>query len=75
MPDGMNGMELAGHLLREDPRLRVIYTSGYSPETAGKEIELQEGVNFLAKPYNPKKLAQVVRESLDSVAIVSEKRN
>jgi len=32
---------------------------------AGKDIALLEGFNFLAKPYPPSKLAQVVRESLN----------
>lgn len=65
LPDGMTGMELARQLLEAAPRLRVIFTSGYSPEIAGRELDLQEGVNFLAKPFDPHKLAQAVRESLD----------
>jgi hypothetical protein len=43
----------------------VIYTSGYSPEVAGKNCPLEEGVNFLTKPFTAHKLAQTVRNRLD----------
>ncbi len=65
MPGGMSGRQLAERLQQDDPGLKVIYTSGYSPGMAGKDIALLEDFNFLAKPYSPGKLAQVVRESLD----------
>jgi signal transduction histidine kinase/CheY-like chemotaxis protein len=65
MPGGMSGRQLADRLQQEDPGLKVIYTSGYSPGMAGKDIALLEGFNFLAKPYPPSKLAQVVRDCLD----------
>jgi two-component system, cell cycle sensor histidine kinase and response regulator CckA len=65
MPGGMSGRQLAERLQQDEPGLKVIYTSGYSPGMAGKDIALLEGFNFLAKPYPPSKLAQVVRESLD----------
>ncbi len=65
MPEGMSGRQLAERLLAEDATLKVIYTSGYSPGMAGKDIALMEGFNFLAKPYPPSRLASVVRECLD----------
>jgi two-component system, cell cycle sensor histidine kinase and response regulator CckA len=65
MPEGMSGRQLAERLQAEAPGLKVIYTSGYSPGMAGKDIALLEGFNFLAKPYPPSRLAQVVRECLD----------
>jgi signal transduction histidine kinase/ActR/RegA family two-component response regulator len=65
MPGGVSGRQLAERLQAESPGLKVIYTSGYSPGMAGKDIALLEGFNFLAKPYPPTRLAQVVRECLD----------
>lgn len=66
MPEGMSGLELA-HRLREDrPNLKVIYTSGYSVELFKGNSELQEGVNFVAKPYHPRILAKAIRTHLDS---------
>ncbi|HEY3854580.1 MAG TPA: response regulator [Verrucomicrobiae bacterium] len=66
MPGGIMGGELAERLQRLAPKLKVIYTSGYSPGMAGKDISLLEGRNFLPKPYSIGKLAQFVRECLDN---------
>jgi len=65
MPDGMTGRDLAERLKAERPHLKVIYTSGYSRDILGKEPALVEGVNFLQKPYDPRKLAEIVRNYLD----------
>ncbi len=65
MPDGMTGRELAEQLVEADPRLKVIYTSGYSRDIAGTNFTLQDGVNFLSKPFQAAKLAQTVRNCLD----------
>jgi PAS domain S-box-containing protein len=64
MPDGMSGLELARLLLGHNPELRVIYSSGYSPDIAGHEVALREGTNFLTKPYSPQALAETVRARL-----------
>jgi two-component system, cell cycle sensor histidine kinase and response regulator CckA len=65
MPGGIMGRELAERLSGQNPRLKVIYTSGYSPGMAGKDTSLLERRNFLPKPYSIGKLAQFVRECLD----------
>jgi len=65
MPEGLNGRELAEQLRRREPRLKVIFSSGYSAESSGKE--LRDGdTSFLAKPYRPQELAQLVRRRLDA---------
>jgi two-component system cell cycle sensor histidine kinase/response regulator CckA len=66
MPGGIMGRELAERLLHQSPNMKVIYTSGYSPGMAGKDISLLEGRNFLPKPYSVGKLAHFVRECLDN---------
>ena len=66
MPGGVMGSELAQRLAEKSPRLKVIYTSGYSPGMAGKDVSVLEGRNFLPKPYSIGKLAQFVRECLDA---------
>ena len=65
MPGGMTGKELAEQLLQQNPKLKVIYSSGYSAEVAGKDLLLEEGVNFLAKPFQTHKLAQTIRRRMD----------
>jgi len=66
MPGGVMGSDLAERLSSQCPKLKVIYTSGYSPGMAGKDTTLLEGRNFLAKPYSIGQLATVVRECLDA---------
>jgi two-component system cell cycle sensor histidine kinase/response regulator CckA len=66
MPGGIMGSELAERLSIRSPRLKVIYTSGYSPGMAGKDASLLKLPNFLPKPYSIGKLAQFVRECLDA---------
>jgi CheY-like chemotaxis protein len=65
MPDGMSGRELAERLQKGRPQLRVIFTSGYSPDFAGRELALTEGQSFLQKPSSPKQILEAVRRSLD----------
>ena len=65
MPGGMTGKELAQKLLHKNSQLKVIYASGYSVEVVGKDFLLEEGVNFLAKPFQTHTLAQSVRHRLD----------
>ncbi len=65
MPEGISGQQLARQLLEEKPALKVIYSSGYNAEIAGKELKLTDGVNYLAKPYELERLYRTVRAALD----------
>jgi PAS domain S-box-containing protein len=64
MPGAVGGQELAGRLQAEQPQLRVVYTSGYSVEMAGRELHLRPGEKFIQKPYNPDDLLKILRETL-----------
>ena len=64
MPGGMNGKDLAQRLLQENPKLKVVYMSGYSAEVVGKDFPLTEDVNFLSKPFSAQKLARIIRNRL-----------
>jgi len=66
MPDGITGIDLAQRLLQENPKLKVIYMSGYSAEVVGKDFPFAEDVNFLTKPFPAQKLAQTIRDRLDA---------
>ncbi len=67
MPEGLSGRQLADQLRATHPALKIIFTSGYPGEVAGRGLELREGVNFLKKPFAPLSLAKTVRECLDAV--------
>ena len=65
MPDGLTGRELAKKMETHESGLKVIYTSGYSPEMRETAFVFREGTNFLQKPYDPHTLAKAVRDCLD----------
>jgi CheY-like chemotaxis protein len=68
MPGGVSGHELAQQLLLKKPSLKVIYTSGYSPEIFRGDFVLPQGVDFLRKPYRAEELLTAIRTALDSVS-------
>ncbi len=67
MPGGMTGSDLAAELKKRKPGLKVIYASGYSSALTGKEFSTGENI-FLAKPYQPNQVAQLIRNTIDGVA-------
>jgi CheY-like chemotaxis protein len=69
MPDGVNGLELAQRLLTENPKLKVIFMSGYSQDIAGQAMALVEGENFLAKPFQAAQLVRLIRAQLEAPTI------
>jgi two-component system, cell cycle sensor histidine kinase and response regulator CckA len=66
MPGEHNGLDLAKKLLADRPDLPVIYTSGYSRELFSGKIGLQEGRNYLPKPYLTAKLLAIIQQALES---------
>ncbi len=64
LPGDLSGADLAGQLIIQKPKLKVIFSSGYSFERAKKTIEGLVESNYLAKPYDPETLVKVVRNIL-----------
>jgi PAS domain S-box-containing protein len=64
MPGSVNGLELSQRLLAEQPDLKVIYTSGYSAELFGSDVHLEDGRNYLPKPYLSAKLTSILHRAL-----------
>ena len=69
MPGG-SGRELAEELQTLDPRLRVLYISGYTGGSVGSMAGLDPGASFLQKPFALEALARKVREVLDAAGTV-----
>ncbi len=65
MPGEANGLDVARHCLATKPELKVIYTSGYSSELFGSNVQLQDGVNYLPKPYLSSKLSAIIHTALE----------
>jgi CheY-like chemotaxis protein len=65
MPGTMSGRHLAEKLVAERPKLKVLFTSGYSPDVVNRLLHFAPG-QLLQKPYTAAVLATTVRRCLDA---------
>ncbi|HUR92595.1 MAG TPA: PAS domain S-box protein, partial [Gemmatimonadaceae bacterium] len=61
----MGGPELARRLWAQYPDLKVIFLSGYAPDTMSPESAVPAGAILIEKPFAIEKLVTKVREVLD----------
>jgi CheY-like chemotaxis protein len=64
MPE-MNGRELAARLAEIRPGLRRLFMSGYTADVIASRGVLEEGVEFVQKPFTRKRLVARIRAVLD----------
>jgi PAS domain S-box-containing protein len=64
LPGAMQGNDLARLVLAARPGLPVLYMSGYTRDAIVHAGRLDEGVNFLEKPFTPRALADAIRAVL-----------
>ena len=64
MPE-MNGKDLARHLASLHPEVKLLFMSGYTSDVIARRGVLEEGVNFLQKPFSQETLGAKLREILD----------
>jgi two-component system, cell cycle sensor histidine kinase and response regulator CckA len=62
---GINGRELAKILVARNPKLKILYMSGYAENAIVHHGVLDPGTHFLPKPFAPSALTSKVRELLD----------
>ena len=65
MPGGMNGYELAQVAIEDNPRLKVLITSGFTSKTVNQKGPVSFSTQILSKPYRKADLAQHIRLTLD----------
>jgi CheY-like chemotaxis protein len=63
---GMNGRVLAEQLLSKQPKMKVLYMSGYTDSFIAGHGVLETGTHLLHKPFTEEVLLRKVREVLDS---------
>ena len=66
MMPSMGGPELARRLWEKFPDLKIIFLSGYAPDSMSAESAVPAGAVLIEKPFAIEKLATKVREVLDS---------
>ncbi len=64
MPD-MDGEELAKEIKRIFPKIKIIFTSGYTDNRIVNKGILDKNVNFISKPYTITELSKKIREVLN----------
>jgi len=62
---GMTGRDLAARVAELSPATRLLYTSGYTANIIAQRGILEEGVDYLPKPFTPNRLLAAVRGILD----------
>jgi signal transduction histidine kinase len=65
----MTGRELAERLVALQPRLRVLYMSGYTDHAVVNHGHLEPDVAYVEKPLVPEAFARSVREVLDQTRV------
>jgi PAS domain S-box-containing protein len=63
---GLGGRDLVAHVRDTHPELRVLFVSGYTEEGVRRHGVLDTESAFLEKPFTAERLAQKVREILDT---------
>ena len=64
MPE-MNGRDLAAKLLLINPKMKILFMSGYTANVIVHHGVLEKEVNFIQKPFGLMDLAEKLREVLD----------
>ncbi len=62
---GMNGRELMESLTSLRPETKVLFMSGYADDAIARHGVLEEGMNYIQKPFATDRLIRKVREVLD----------
>ncbi len=66
MPE-MSGRELAERIHVLSPNIKILFMSGYTADVIAHRGMLEEGFNFVQKPFSKKHMAAKVRATLDSI--------
>ena len=62
-----NGKEILAEIKEINPEIKVIFISGYTADIIQKRGIIEEGVEFITKPFSKNDLLRKIREVLDRV--------
>ncbi len=63
---GMSGKEVSEKLQAERPAMQTLYMSGYTQNIIIQKGILTSDIHYIQKPFTPKALARVVRETIEN---------
>lgn len=64
----MNGKELRDAIINVNPGIKTLFMSGYTANVIAHQGILDEGIEFIQKPFTPRTLARKVRDVLQTSA-------
>jgi len=66
--DEVDGIEVLDHVLERFPETKVILITGYATLEIAREAMLKGAFDFIAKPFTPDDLRQVIARAASGVA-------
>lgn len=63
----MGGLEMARRMIEIDPRVKLLFMSGYSD--VAEEVAVRQRFPFIRKPFLPEDLIRKVQQMVDSTAL------
>ncbi len=66
MPGGMNGRQLGDEATRQKPKLKVLFTTGYTANAIVHHGRLDPDVELISKPFTYETLGRKIRTILDT---------
>ena len=63
---GMNGKELSAQLSNIFPQIKTLFMSGYTADVIAHQGTLEEGINFIQKPFSTQLFSNKIRAVLDN---------
>jgi DNA-binding NtrC family response regulator len=61
--EGVDGIHVLEHIMKECKRTRVILITGYATVEVAREALVKGAFDFIAKPFKPKELTAVVNKA------------
>jgi DNA-binding response OmpR family regulator len=60
-----DGKEVSEAIREKSPRIKILFSSGYTFDIVKTKTLAETGFDFIHKPYQPRELLKKVREVLD----------
>jgi len=69
---GMDGLEVLGHIRKQDTEIQVIVITGYATVETAIEAMKQGAYDFIPKPFEPDQLRIVVNRAWEKIRFIRE---
>lgn len=66
MPGGLNGFDLAKHVVHNHPTVKVVLVSGFAENASRERGNVPAHIKMLSKPFRRQELADCIRDTLDA---------